>query len=466
MRDLRRSIRSANRPSPLLVVLALVLALATATILPAAPILAAPDRASALAAPAAQSDATPAAEEPAPEQPAALPPSEIDPAAPHLQTIAQGLATLDGTAVWRVREIAPTAGEEAGSSGPSFTVQRTGAAIVTNGQTGRRSRLESGEAYFMTAGDPFDRAAVGGDPAISWVIELIAANAPAADGLGAGTVLYTSPPIDAYAAATYDIELRRAVLMPDEVTQIPPATGPSLLLVTSGRLQATAEGSSPTPLNAGNGDLIEGTVTVRGADDQPAVYVVASLGETVEQAETAPPAAPTPTAAPTPATGAAAQPAAPPTAPAAAPEEQPAAPVDAAPVEPTPAPADDPAALASGGDSDGDGLGDDQEAALGTDALNPDGDGDGLGDGDEVNVFGTDPFNTDSDGDGLGDGEEGNYGSSPISSDADGDGLVDEQELFTYGTGPQTFDTDGDGVPDGEEVLIYATDPLDPNSRP
>jgi len=44
-------------------------------------------------------------------------------------------------------------------------------------------------------------------------------------------------------------------------------------------------------------------------------------------------------------------------------------------------------------DMDGDGLLDLDEAALGTDALNPDTDGDGFGDGEEVLMLGTDPLN-------------------------------------------------------------------------
>lgn len=44
-------------------------------------------------------------------------------------------------------------------------------------------------------------------------------------------------------------------------------------------------------------------------------------------------------------------------------------------------------------DMDGDGLLDVDEAAIGTDALNPDTDGDGYNDGQEVLVMGTDPLN-------------------------------------------------------------------------
>ncbi len=55
------------------------------------------------------------------------------------------------------------------------------------------------------------------------------------------------------------------------------------------------------------------------------------------------------------------------------------------------------------GDSDGDGLTDDAERAIGTDPLNPDTDGDGLNDLEELGV-GTDPLNPDTDGDLIPDG--------------------------------------------------------------
>ncbi|GEM_PF-5756804 len=64
-------------------------------------------------------------------------------------------------------------------------------------------------------------------------------------------------------------------------------------------------------------------------------------------------------------------------------------------------------------DSDGDGLTDEQEIALGTDPFNPDTDNDGLTDGEEVNIYGTDPLNPDTDGDGFLDGEEVRAGYDP-----------------------------------------------------
>ncbi|TAN37218.1 MAG: OmpA family protein [Verrucomicrobia bacterium] len=106
-------------------------------------------------------------------------------------------------------------------------------------------------------------------------------------------------------------------------------------------------------------------------------------------------------------------------------------------------------ALLPGGDmdSDGDGLTDKEEIALGTDPYNPDTDGDGLTDGEEVHgvmvngkLVKTDPLNPDTDGDGLSDGAE----------------------VLVYHTDPLNPDTDGGGVSDGHEVIEDGTNPLDP----
>ena len=63
-------------------------------------------------------------------------------------------------------------------------------------------------------------------------------------------------------------------------------------------------------------------------------------------------------------------------------------------------------------DSDGDGLSDDEEIAIGTDPQNADTDGDGLSDAEEIQR-GTNPLNEDTDGDGYSDYEEVADGSSP-----------------------------------------------------
>ena len=141
-------------------------------------------------------------------------------------------------------------------------------------------------------------------------------------------------------------------------------------------------------------------------------------------------------------------------------------------------------------DQDHDGLIDDLEIRLGTDAANPDTDGDGLQDGFEArNGFNplvpgegsadpdgdgldnlaeqsarTDPGNPDTDSDGLNDGQEALiFHTDPRDSDSDDDGLGDWVEINTYGTNPLQPDTDGGGVRDGNEVSRDETDPLNPS---
>lgn len=170
-------------------------------------------------------------------------------------------------------------------------------------------------------------------------------------------------------------------------------------------------------------------------------------------------------------------------------------------------------------DSDGDGLSDLDELALGTDYLNPDTDGDDMSDGNEVlfgldpldpsdggnnadpdndlmpnkwevdhglnpndpadaaahadtdgltNLqeyqLGTDPNQNDTDSDGWSDSYENANGYDPLSAtdgpsgDPDGDGLTNADEIV-LGTNPNVADTDGDGLKDGDEIAI-AISPL------
>ena len=126
-------------------------------------------------------------------------------------------------------------------------------------------------------------------------------------------------------------------------------------------------------------------------------------------------------------------------------------------------------------DPDGDGLGDDEEAELGTDPNNPDTDGDGLNDRLEAEGS-TDPTRADTDGDGLDDGvedadrdgERDPNETDPLNPDSDGDGLTDGEEDANQDgrrdageTDPLDSDSDDDGIPDGDDPR-----PLSPEADP
>ena len=110
------------------------------------------------------------------------------------------------------------------------------------------------------------------------------------------------------------------------------------------------------------------------------------------------------------------------------------------------------------GDSDGDGIVDDEEIKYGTNPDNNDTDGDGISDGDEINRYHTNPTETDSDNDGLLDGDEINrYETNATNNDTDNDGLLDGLEINTYHTNATNADTDGDCLLDSFEILNYET---------
>jgi hypothetical protein len=117
----------------------------------------------------------------------------------------------------------------------------------------------------------------------------------------------------------------------------------------------------------------------------------------------------------------------------------------------------------STGDSDGDGLSNEREAALGTDPLKPDTDGDRLIDRDEVETYQTNPLVVDTDDDRLQDGDEvQTHLTDPRNRDMDSDGRLDGDEI-AGGTDPRNPDNDGDGLRDGDEIRLN-TDPRNPDT--
>lgn len=109
------------------------------------------------------------------------------------------------------------------------------------------------------------------------------------------------------------------------------------------------------------------------------------------------------------------------------------------------------------GDSDRDGVSNDDEVAAGTDPKNPDTDGDGLNDGKEINGgTGTDPLKADTDNDGLNDGIEvnGAAGTNPLKADSDGDGLNDGEEVLGVNSASTPLS------PSGKSDPLNSCDPL------
>ena len=135
-------------------------------------------------------------------------------------------------------------------------------------------------------------------------------------------------------------------------------------------------------------------------------------------------------------------------------------------------------------DTDGDGLYDCQEIAIGTSVWVTDTDMDGVSDHDEVMVDGTDPLDpkdyneankvvedtvdnedmADNDNDGLTNSKEAQLGTDPNNADSDGDGLTDSMEVNIQGTDPLNSDTDGDGLSDYDEIFKHGTNPLKEDS--
>lgn len=271
--------------------------------------------------------------------------------------------------------------------------------VIRNDITNKRARLEPGEAYFMSADDPYTRRAEGERTSRAWVFEVVPPDT-STEGLE-GTVIYTSETIDTWPQDVRDLEMIRNILLPGESAVLPAHTAPVLVMVLNGRIDvAPPDGAAPTSLQTGLG-IVADDLTLTNNGDNAASYVAVAFGQRVpDQSEAAP-----------------------------ATEETP-----EAEASPTAAVALDPAA-----DQDSDGLTNGDEQQRGTDPNKADTDGDALSDADEITTYGTDPLKADTDADNMRDDAEIDY-TNPTNPDTDGDGTSDGDEVFIFGTDPNNAD--------------------------
>jgi hypothetical protein len=200
------------------------------------------------------------------------------------QTIAQGLAAFDDfeDGMWRITELTPLDMVEAQSVvAPyfGFIYQVDGTTIVRNDVTGKRARLEPGEAYYLSTGDGYTRYREE-DSSRAWLIEVVSVDAD--DGDAAGTVIWTSESLDGFPADTRDMELVANHLLADGTAEIPDYEVDALLVVTVGSVEVT-QGDETFGMDSPAGNQLTRSVSLSNASGEPVSYVVAKIGPSVEE---------------------------------------------------------------------------------------------------------------------------------------------------------------------------------------
>lgn len=373
-------------------------------------------------------------------------PAGPSPVTGHASIVATGTTNIsEDSGRWHVTRHTAEVGDELFVSGSQGYVIAENTPVLVMLDNDEQYRLAGGEALNVPAGMGFQVETFGA-PDTFIFMQLLPETGEQLPG--ATDRILTSASFTTE-AGVYDTDLVRDVLSEDEEGSLPGGVMPTAIYVTVGELQIESDRGT-TNLFQGDSATFSGDVTITAVADGSTYYAgfvgaalpasatpEAATPEIATPEVTVAPATPEPTAVPaTPA----------PTA------------VPPTPVPPTPAPTADPT------DTDGDGLSDVDEAALGTDPAVTDTDDDGISDGDEVHVHKTDPLNSDTDADNFYDGGELVRGTDPNNPDSDGDGLLDGDEEYTLDTDPTLADTDGDGVNDLDEIR-NGTDARDPDSN-
>lgn len=406
-----------------------------------------------------------------------LGPAGPSPVTGHASVVATGaVAVREDSGRWHITRHTAESGSEFVSPTQGFIIAEN-TPIEVNVENYGRARLAGGEAWSIPGNRTFTVETFGA-PDTFLFIQLLGETGQQLPG--ATDRILTSASFSTE-VSSYDASLVRDVLDEGEEGSLPEGSVPTAIYVMVGEIEVSSSRGT-TNLFQGDSATFSGDITITAIADG-SVYYAGYIGPQLETPSTPipepteVPATPEPTVEPTPE----------PT------DEATPEPTEEATPEPTEEPTEeaspeataepeeelrtdipeyleivedpdtlDPAAFEL--DSDGDGVSDAIEIAIGTDPHNPDTDGDGLDDGEEIYEHRTDPLNPDTDDDGISDGDEVHvYGTDPNNADTDGDLFYDGGEIIR-GTDPLNPDTDDDGLTDGEEEYIYGTDPLNPDT--
>jgi hypothetical protein len=216
--------------------------------------------------------------------------------------LAQGLVYVPGgDMVWSVREFdVPALSSASGEKGGAAVfLQRQGAAVIRNDVTGKRARLEAGEAFYRAADDSYTSSADGTGDSVMWSFELVPSGSVADDAF------YEGPAVKGLEEATYDLEATRFILQPGDSVELPAYTGTGLAMGMAGEIEVTPDSSDvPTLLREGDGKTLtkdDNGAKVANTGSGVAMFIFVALGDEVSDetagAGTANQPAPQPTAA-------------------------------------------------------------------------------------------------------------------------------------------------------------------------
>jgi hypothetical protein len=323
-----------------------------------------------------EAEAEPTATEEAPDAPVAE--GEIVPSDQHV--IAQGLALYDeiDEGTWFLTELEVASEADATSeTATDFGVllQIEGVTIVRNDLTGKRARIEPGEGFYFSAGDPYTRYSEDGESR-AWLLEIVDPDTDPEDRPGVVRFPQGEPEAFSLPDDIRDFEMSAGMLTSGESVQVSGGAVPTLVLLLTGSLQ-TSDGPvlrAPAPY------LVSTEVTLTNEDGDDAQYYLLTLSDEA---------------------------------------------VGDAPAVTTDEDGDEETGEADAGTPTAD-----------TEDIDPDldTDGDSVPDVTEIEI-GSDPENFDTDGDGLYDGNEVGY-TGVLVPDSDGDGYTDGDEELVYGTDP------------------------------